>query len=277
MNKNAKTVADVEIRKTKNKDILLVDPRNVKINPSNVRTEYGDITELAESIVEIGLQQPLKAKRIRGTEEFILVDGHRRHTAIMHAIESLGADIPYVEVQVFTGNSEDEILTMLVTGSGQKPLTDVEMAEGVKRLIAANYTAGQIAKKIAKSPQYVVNMAALANVPKAVKDKISEGLISGNTVVQIVREAKDETKVTQMVNDTIKNAQKESETSGKKVVARAKHVTSLKGKSEGQKLKELVQYLDENKISNKKTEILAELVARLKDDSVEELATLFKK
>src|SRR5690606_28568233 len=108
--------------KTSKTDIMLVDPQNILIVGDNIRQDLGDIEALAESIREIGLQIPLKAKKVRGEDKFNLVDGHRRFTAIQHLI-SLGVDVGKVPVVPFSGNDEDRLITMLATGIGQKELT----------------------------------------------------------------------------------------------------------------------------------------------------------
>lgn len=74
-----------------------------------------------------------------------------------------------------------------------------------------------------------------------------------------------------MVEEAIENAKKE----GKKK-ATAKNVTKLVQKNPLQKLKELVAMLDANGIKNDKTEFVAELVASLKDSSVEDLVKMFE-
>lgn len=265
-----------EVRQTKRTDIMLVDPRNIVVKEGfNVRTDMGDIQALSDSIVETGLQEPLKAKKVRNEDKYELVDGHRRMAAIQLAIEQ-GHDIQFVEVVPFKGNDEDQVFAMIITGTGQKPLNDVEQAEAIKRLINFGYKAEEIARKIAKSVPQIYNLITLANVSKKIKDNIASGLISGSTVVQIVRQTDDTEKQLEMVVQAIEDAQKNSNGSEKPKKATAKNVVGLKRKNEGQKLFELVALLDERGVKNEKSELLAELVANLKDGSVEDLAKLFE-
>lgn len=265
-----------EVKQTKRTDIMLVDPRNIVIKEGfNVRSDMGDIQALSDSIVETGLQVPLKAKKVKNEDKYELVDGHRRMAAIQLAIEN-GHDIQFVEVLAFKGNEEDQVFAMIITGTGQKPLNEVEQAEAIKRLINFGYKAEEIARKIAKSVPQVYNLISLANVSKKIKDSVVGGFISGATVVQIIRQTDDSDEQLKMVTQAIEDAQKNTTGGDKPKKATAKNVAGLKRKSEGQKLSELVALLDEREVKNEKTELLAELVANLKDSSVEDLVKIFE-
>lgn len=268
---NLNSVIMSKVNETKKTDILLVDPRNiVVVDGFNVRTDMGDIEALASSILELGLQVPLMGKKVRGEDKFELVDGHRRFKAVQYLL-SKGHDVPYVKVTSFTGNEEDRVLAMVTTGTGQKPLTELEQAEAIKRLINFHYKAEEIAKKIGKSVPHIYNMIALANATKKIKDIVANGEISGTTVVHIVRQTENEKEQYAMIQEAIQNAKD----SGKKK-ATSKNVTKLVYKNPVQKLKELITLLDEKGIKNDKTEFIAELVANLKDSSVDDLIKMFE-
>jgi ParB family chromosome partitioning protein len=222
MNKQEMTVAEVEVKKTKNNDYFLVDPRNIEINEDdNIRTDYGDIEDLSTSIVELGQIEPLQAVKKRGEDKYVLVDGFRRMRAINLAIQN-GHSIPYVKVMATSGNAEDQLFMMLVTGIGKKPLTPIEEAEGYKRLVAYGYEAKEIAKKVGKSMGHVYNMLKLSDAPKAVKVAIAKGDISATTVSQAIRETKSPEELTKVVNEAVAIAK----SSGKKATAKA--VTKVK-------------------------------------------------
>ena len=259
-----------KINETKRTDILLVDPRNIVIVDNfNVRNDMGDIESLADSIAEMGLQVPLMAKKVKGEDKYELVDGHRRMSAVKYLL-SKGIDVPFVKVLPFTGNEEDRVLAMVTTGTGQKPLTELEQAEAIKRLVNFHYKPEEIAKKIGKSVPHIYNMLTLAKASRKVKELVMSGDISGTTIVHIVRQTDDEREQYRMVEQAIANAKKE----GKKT-ATAKNVGALKNKNVLQKLKELIALLDEKGVKNDKVEFLSELLINAKDLSVEELAELF--
>jgi ParB/RepB/Spo0J family partition protein len=260
----------VDVKATKNKDIMLVDPRNIIFNPDNVRTDMGDLEELMTSIVEIGLQVSLKAKKVRGEDKYLLVDGHRRMKAILLALEK-GYDIPFVEVMPYTGNNEDILFTMIVTGSGQKPLTDIEMAEAIKRLVSFHYKAEEIAKKIGKSVPQVYNYLTLANVPKEVKNLVHDGLISGSTVVKITRVADNDEDVVGMVKEAISDASKVSDGKDKPKKATDKNVAKLKANTPVQKINQLIVELEMREDKSEQVVFMIEFLSAVKTESVETL------
>ena len=119
---NTQQITENEILKTKKTDLLLIDPKNIVVEENfNVRSDYGDIDGLSKSIIEVGQLEPISVSKIRGTEQYVLTDGHRRMKAILKAIED-GFEIQYVKAIVATGNLEDRIFAMVITGIGKKPL-----------------------------------------------------------------------------------------------------------------------------------------------------------
>ena len=76
-----------KINETQRKDILYIDPRQIKIEEGfNTRTDYGNIDELMNSIIENGVKIPLRG--FKDGDFYIITDGHRRLTATMKAIEN---------------------------------------------------------------------------------------------------------------------------------------------------------------------------------------------
>jgi ParB family chromosome partitioning protein len=261
----------MEVKATKRTDILLVDPKNIVVTEGfNVRQDMGDIDALADSILELGLQVPLKAKKVRNEDKFELVDGHRRFAAV-RKLMARGVDVGYIEVMPFKGNEEERVFAMITTGTGQKALNEIEQAEAIKRLVNFGYKADEIAKKIGKSLPHVYNLMALANVSKKIKETIMCGEISGTTVLNVVRTTTDEREQYEMIQSAIKDAKE----SGKKK-ATSKNVTGLKTKPPMQKLQELILVLEQNEVQNEKVELLHELVLKLKSGTTDDLVELFK-
>ena len=71
----------------------------------NPRTDYGNIEELMQSIVENGIRNPLKGYKLG--EKIILKDGHRRMRAIKLAL-SKGHQIERVPVILEQGKLNEE-------------------------------------------------------------------------------------------------------------------------------------------------------------------------
>ena len=257
----------METQKTKKKDLLMVDPRNLVVADGfNVRLDMGDLNALKDSILDTGLQVPLKAKKIKGEDDkYVVVDGHRRLKAILMAIEE-GHDIPYVEVVSFSGNDEEQIVAMLVTGTGQKPLTEVEQAEAIKRLVNFGFKVDSLAKKIGKSTPYGYYLLKLSNLPQKVKNLIQEGYCSGLLAVEIFDEEEDTSLAFKMLETAIEEAQSRSK-NGEPKKATKKDMPQTEGKSKKLKpyetLKRLMDMISEDSLNNEKTAILTEVWLRI--------------
>lgn len=263
-----------EILKTTKSDVLKVDPRNLILRDDfNVRSDMGDLNALMESILATGLQVPLKAKKIVNSDQYEVVDGHRRLTAIKMAIEQ-GHEILYVQVMPFVGNEEEQVMSMLVTGVGQKPLTEIEQAEAIKRLTNFGHRVEDIAKKMGKSLPHVYYLVKLSKLPQKVKNLISEGYISGLTVMEIVDNEPNEELQIAMIEMAIEDAQKDAK-EGEIKKATKKNLGNKKMKPIDL-LKDLVMTLNEAEIENEKVSLLNELWARMnEDEDIDNLMLLF--
>jgi ParB family chromosome partitioning protein len=282
-------VTEVETLKTKKNDLLLIDPRNIVIEEGfNVRHDMGDLDGLANSIIEVGQLEPISVMKIRGEEKFALTDGHRRMAAIRLAIEK-GHPIPYVRAIVSSGNLEDRIFAMVITGIGKKPLTSVEEGEAYKRLKAYGYKVDDIAKRVGKSLPHIYNMLKLADVPMVVKQRINEGIVSGNTVLQLLKDVKTTDELLEVIdnaskavnNENVEQTPTEGETptpetpkaNTKKKKVTAKSVGIL---SPLKKLEEALIIADNKNYQH--IDMLQELFSALnnKNSKVENIAKIFK-
>lgn len=231
--KNATTTAQ-EFNKTQapRDKFLRVDPRNIIVEDGfNVRQDYGDIDGLAEAIIENGQQVPLiVVKHATDPDKYVLTDGHRRLRAVNLAIEK-GHDFPYVNCLLSTASGiEARLLSMLVTGTGNKPFTPVEEAEAYQRLINRGYSTADIAKRVGKSLGHVTNMLELANAEKETKNMVASGEVSATTVINAMKEFQSPEEVTSIVKDAVADAKAR----GKKK-ANAKAVTKAANKKAASK------------------------------------------
>ena len=266
-----------EVLKTKNSTaILKVDPTNLILRDDfNVRRDMGDLNALMESIVSTGLQVPLKAKKVAGTEQYEVVDGHRRMSAILMAIEQ-GHQILYVDVMTFSGNDEEQVMSMLVTGTGQKPLTEIEQAGAIKRLTSFGHRVEDISKKMGRSLPHVYYLVKLSNLPMKIQNLIAEGYISGLTVMEIVEDFEgDEALQIAMIEMAIEDAQKDAK-EGEIKKATKKNIEKNKKKKPIELLKNLVETMNEAEIDNEKVSLLNELWIRInEDEDIDDLVMLF--
>ena len=123
------------------------------------------LRELADSIAEHGILQPLTVRERRGRYE--LVAGERRlRAAKMAGLES----VPCILVDVST---EESSLLALVENLQRRDLDFIEEAEGISRLTRIfGLSREEAAKKLGKSPSAIANKLRILKLPQ----ELLEGL-----------------------------------------------------------------------------------------------------
>jgi ParB family chromosome partitioning protein len=280
---NETATLEQDALKTKKTDLLLIDPRNIVVEENfNVREDYGDIKGLAESITRSGQIEPVVVSKIRGTEQYVLTDGHRRMRAILKANED-GANIQYVKAIVSDGDVVHRLLTMVITGADKKPLNNLEEGEAYKRLKEAGVNPKDIAARVGKSFVHVYAMLKLADAPEQIKAHIRNGEISGSTVSKLMKgEYETVEELIQIVEEAVLNAQIEDEedvkAGKKKEGAKPKKATARHAgvMSPMKKLEAALDIALEKEYES--AEFLQQLVSKLKMEksTPQSVANLFK-
>lgn len=130
------------------------------------------LLELADSIREHGVLQPLIVRPLLGGE-YQLIAGERRYRAA-HLAQV--ASVPVI-IREFSDMEAMEVA--LVENLQRRDLNPVEEGEGYKALAEQfNLTQAEIAKKVGKSRSAVANAMRLVELPDQVKTAVSEGSIS---------------------------------------------------------------------------------------------------
>ena len=143
-------------------------------NPFQPRREFPpeELRELADSIKQNGLLQPLVVRRSPGGPEqrYQLVAGERR----LRAVTSLG----WSEVPVVVRDVDDETLLVLalVENLQREALNALEEAEGYQVLSDKfGLTQEQIAEAVGKDRSTVANMLRLLKLPASVRRLLGSG------------------------------------------------------------------------------------------------------
>ena len=162
----------------------------------NLRREGEDleasIDALAAHILDGGMVPPLEVRPRVGGGVFV-VDGHRRRRAYLKVADQLrDADgklwIPVVQ---FTGNDADRVARIITSAEG-RALSQLEVADGYKRLTAYGWAPDQIAKKVGKTRQHVDQLLILANANSDVQQLVQAGTVSATTAIDTVRKHGEE-------------------------------------------------------------------------------------
>ena len=146
----------------------------IKPNHEQPRKHFDEaaLLELADSIREHGVLQPLIVRPMLGGE-YQLIAGERRYRAAMIAQVST---VPVV-IREFSDMQAMEVA--LVENLQRRDLNPVEEGEGYKALAEQfSLTQAEIAQKVGKSRSAVANAMRLCELPVEVKKAVSEGSIS---------------------------------------------------------------------------------------------------
>lgn len=145
-------------------------------NPDQPR-QYFDpkaINELADSIRQHGLIQPILVRPIKGhADMYEIVAGERRWRA------SQKAQLHEVPVVIREMSDEQVLQIALIENLQRQDLNAIEEAKGYQRLMDDfSYTADQIGEAVSRSRSHVSNMTRLLNLPTSVQDMVIKGDLS---------------------------------------------------------------------------------------------------
>jgi len=155
--------------------VIQIPVEEIRPNPHQPRTIMDDnlLQELAASITEHGVIQPLIVAADPDGNGYTLIAGERRWRA---AILAGLSKVPAIEKKV---SEEGQLEIALIENLQRADLTPLEMAEAYKQLTEAfSLTHEQIADRVGKSRTSVTNTLRLLNLPDQVKKSLAEGLIS---------------------------------------------------------------------------------------------------
>lgn len=151
-------------------NVDLIDP-----NPFQPRKVFSDdeLVELAESIEQHGLIQPIAVRKVG--DRYQLISGERRTRA------SKLAGLPTIKAQVYE-NLDDKAMAewALIENIQRVDLNPVEVAKSYQQLIDNHgYTHEDLSKIVSKSRSAITNALRLLKLPAQVLLWIEEGKISG--------------------------------------------------------------------------------------------------
>jgi len=166
----------------------------------NIRVDYGDIQELADSIRESGLQLPLTVIQVpEKPDVYQVVDGFRRMRAL--SVLNQSGNLPEFIPVLVRDLTETERLYLQCTGNSGANLSILELSELCRQLEDAGEDLDTIAKKTGKTRAYIDRVINLSYAPESVKAEIKAGIISGSQVLKAM-----DTETFAGIENTIKQA-----------------------------------------------------------------------
>ncbi len=146
----------------------------IAANPRNPRRSFaeGDLTDLAQSIREHGVVQPIVVRPL-GTNRYEIIAGERRWRAAQRA--------GLVEVPVIVREVDDRVaLELAIIENVQRAdLNPIEEAMGYQQLLDEHeYTQADLGQVIGKSRSHVANTLRLLKLPDVIRDLLVSGTLS---------------------------------------------------------------------------------------------------
>lgn len=132
-----------------------------------------ELDELANSIKENGLIQPILLRKAKNEDYYEIIAGERRFRATK--IAGL-TKIPAIVKKI---NNHEALELAIIENVQRSDLSITEEAKGYEQLINEfSYTQDQVAKKLGKSRSHVANILRLLTLPQNVRDLLDQKLIS---------------------------------------------------------------------------------------------------
>lgn len=185
VNKIGKTLkgeAVVDVSSVEEKGrVLNIEIEKIKTNHLQPRKRFAEqeTAELAESIKEYGIIQPLIASRV--SDDYELIAGERR----LRAAKILG--LATVPVILREADEQERLELALVENLQREDLNPVEEALAYRKLIDEfNLTQEEVAKKVSKARPTVTNTLRLLNLPAEIQLAVIDGRLSGTHAKLII-------------------------------------------------------------------------------------------
>jgi len=142
-------------------------------SPTNPRKHFDRkrLDELAASIKENGVLEPLLVREVAGPEHIEIVCGARRYRA--SKIAGL-TEVPCVVREV---SDRDVRLLQLAENATREDLSPIEEAETYAALFEEGLTTDAIAKRLGKEKRHLARRLPLAKLPKKVKEALAAGYL----------------------------------------------------------------------------------------------------
>ena len=164
---------NIEVKTKPMAEMTEINISDIQPNPTQPRADFDEeaLEELADSIRQLGLIQPITVKR--AGDKYIIISGERRWRASQKA----GLTV----VPAYIREVDDTTLhaMALVENIQREDLNAIEISLGMQRLVdECGLTQEALAERLGKKRSTVANYLRLLNLPEEVQFAIKGGVIS---------------------------------------------------------------------------------------------------
>lgn len=165
-------------------NIIEIEINSIKVNPFQPRTHFNEeaLKELADSIRELGVIQPITVRKMEGNN-FQLVSGERR----LRAAKSIGLET--IPAYIRLANDEEMLLMALVENIQRKDLDPIEVALSYQQLIdQVSITQEELSQRVGKKRTTVTNYLRLLKLDPIIQTGMRDGFITmghGRAIINI--------------------------------------------------------------------------------------------
>ena len=173
------TKSDISSASDKNADVIVgnileIDLDKIEMNPFQPRTHFNEeaIEELASSIRELGVIQPITVRKLKGNQ-FQLVSGERRFRASkLIGLETIPA---YIRI----ANDQEMLEMALVENIQRKDLDPIEVALSYQRMIdEIKLTQEEMSQRVGKKRSTISNYLRLLKLDPIIQTGMRDGFLS---------------------------------------------------------------------------------------------------
>lgn len=153
--------------------VIYININDIKPNENQPRKTFTEekLNELAASITEHGIIQPLVVRKNKGSYE--IVAGERRWRAARKA------ELKEVPCIIREFSDEENMLVAIIENMQREDLNPIEEAEGLNQMIKTyGLTQEEVSKSVSKSRPYITNALRLLKLPEEIKQFVMEGKLT---------------------------------------------------------------------------------------------------
>jgi ParB family chromosome partitioning protein len=156
---------DEDVKTNGSSSINEIELSKISVNPNQPRREFDEnaMQELADSIIEIGIIQPITLREL-SDNEYQIIAGERRYRA------SLKAGLTTIPAYIRTADDENIMEMALVENIQREDLNALEIALAYQHLIEQyNLTQERLSERVGKKRTTIANYLRLLRLPAPIQ------------------------------------------------------------------------------------------------------------